>query len=123
MAHKNKVKGTKFELECAEFIGGWRYPADTGGPVDVESELCVGQSRKRKGMSHPTLSQLATKIETIGFERRKLGVVLHQVPPGRGKQSVKMITMTWNTFDEWFCLRKNPAWFSSHEQDEESDGA
>lgn len=122
MPHRNKQKGKQFERECAAFVGGFRYPADTGGRVDVESQLVVAQCKKTKGLSHQQLANLALEMQREGYARNKLGVVLHQVPPGPGRKGIGLITFTWEMCDEYYSFRSSPVWLSSNEQDEESDG-
>ena len=96
----------KFESWCAWFIGGRRYPANTGDHIDVESDAVIAQCKYKKNLSHYELSMLALEMELYGRQADKLGVVLHQFPPGRGRQSPGLITMTWDVFDQYFCLRK-----------------
>jgi len=96
----------KFESDAAAFIGGKRYPANQGGPIDVESEFTIGQCKKKNNLSHSELAREVKKIQDLGFTMNKLGVVLHQTPRQKGTPPIPMITLSWDTFDEYFCLRK-----------------
>jgi len=98
----------QFERDAAAFIGGERYPANQGGPIDVESEMTIGQCKKKRCFSHAELAREVKAIQDLGFEKNKLGVVLHQTPRQKGTPPIPMITMSWATFDEYFCLRKTP---------------
>ena len=102
----NRRTWKKFESKCAWFINGKRYPANTGERVDVESKETVAQAKYKKALSHNELAALSDEMEVLGLSINKLGLVLHQVPPGRGKRTVEMVTMTWAMFDQYFCLRK-----------------
>ena len=98
----------EFERFAAWFIGGRRYPANTGGRIDGESDIALVQAKKVRNLSHVLLTSLADEMAALGKEKGKIGVVIHQVPKsrGRGKQGIPLITMTCEHFDEWFCLRK-----------------
>ena len=93
-----------FERDCAAFIGGKRYPANMGGKIDVEGPTCVGQVKKRTNLSHADLSKEVMKMDAIGRDKGKIGCVLHEIPRKAGCSKIRMITMSWATFDEWFSM-------------------
>jgi hypothetical protein len=45
-------------------------------------------------------------MSKIGEEKGKMGCVVHQVPRQKDCPSVKMITLSWDVFDEWFSMRR-----------------
>ena len=55
----------QFEREVARLLGGSRYPANSGGRIDVESAEYVAQVKHRKTMSVPELERWATEIHRI----------------------------------------------------------
>lgn len=95
-----------FERDCAKFIDGKRYHANAGGRVDVHGPIAIGQCKYRSNLSHQNLSDLAEEMEELGRQQGRLGCVLHGVPPGPGKQKPKMITMTFEAFNDWFAFKK-----------------
>jgi len=92
----------KFERDAGRLIGATRFAANQGGRIDVEGERALGQCKYRRSLSHGELSRLAQEMDAEGRSQNKLGVVLHQVPPGRGRATKGLITMTWEQFDQWF---------------------
>jgi len=96
----------QFERDCAAFIGGKRYPANMGGPIDVEGPTCIGQCKKKTSMSHVDLAKQTQAIHSLGMAANKLGVVLHQVPRAKGAPATRMITMSWEMFDVWFSMKR-----------------
>jgi len=94
-----KTQWKAFERQMAALIGGKRYPANTGGSVDIESELFVGQCKEVRTMSLAALSTLAEEISTVGrLGKGKLGIVCTRFKQGRGKtRAVPLVTMTSNT--------------------------
>ena len=63
------------EREVARHLGSSRYPANSGGRVDVESPTLVVQVKHVQRMSLVQLETLAVEMEEIGKERGKVGVV------------------------------------------------
>ena len=101
--HSNTWK--EFERQAAAFLGGTRYTANQGGPVDVEGPTALGQCKKKTTMSHRELAKEVAKMDSWARAKGKLGVVLHQMPRQKDCPSVKMITMSWEMFDDWFSMR------------------
>jgi len=109
----------QFERDAATFLGGQRYPANQGGPIDIEGPMAIGQCKKKTTMSHCALAKEVAAIDQLANPKGKLGAVLHAVPRQKGVPPVKMITMSWEMFDQWFSLQTSTAYRSLIE--EESD--
>jgi len=82
------------ERHAAALIGGRRYPANTGGPVDCESATCVAQVKARGRLSLAELTTLAVEMERVGRERGKHGLVIVKCSAGRGRATPYLVTMT-----------------------------
>ncbi len=76
----------QLEREVARLLGGSRYPANSGGRVDVESSTVVAQVKHVRTLSLAALEALAVEMERIGEEQGKIGVVVGQAAgwPGQG---------------------------------------
>ncbi len=88
----------QFELEVARLLGGSRYPANSGGRVDVESESLVAQVKHVQRLSLAQLEALAVEMEEIGKERGKVGVVAVKRRAGRGHPTRTLIILTEAAF-------------------------
>ena len=86
------------ERDVARLLGGKRYPANTGGRVDVETDDVVAQVKHRKTMSVPELERWATEMEEIGAEKGKIGVVVVKRRAGRGHPTRTLIILTEAAF-------------------------
>jgi predicted RNase H-like nuclease (RuvC/YqgF family) len=81
------------ERVAAKIIGGKRYPANTGGPVDAESDEVVAQVKNVKVLSLHELERIAKEMRLIGLERGKVGIVLVKRKSGKGKESAWLAVM------------------------------
>ncbi len=88
----------QLERSVAHFLGGRRYPANSGGRVDVESTKYVAQVKHRKTMSVPELERWATEIEQIGAEKGKVGLVVVKRRAGRGHPTKALVVLTEAAF-------------------------
>lgn len=86
------------EREVARLLGGSRYPANSGGRIDVESSEYVAQVKHRKTMSVPELERWATEIEQIGAEKGKTGILVVKRRAGRGHSTRTLIILTEAAF-------------------------
>ncbi len=86
------------EREAAKMVNGRRYHANVGGPVDVESDGFVCQVKERKTLSLAQQEALAVKIERIGNQKGKCGIVMTKRSAGRGVETPWLITMTEGMF-------------------------
>lgn len=81
------------EREGAKIIGGKRYWASAGGPVDAESDEVVAQIKNVKTLSLHELERLAIEIRQIGLEREKVGLVLVRRKVGTGRTAQWLVVM------------------------------
>ena len=88
----------QFERDVARLLGGERYPANSGGRVDVESDDVVAQVKHRKTMSVPELERWATEIEQIGAEKGKNGILVIKLRAGRGRPTKALVILTEAAF-------------------------
>jgi hypothetical protein len=77
----------KLERECARLLDGFRYPANTGGPIDVENQDVVAQCKLVQELSLAELTRLVVAIETVAKTRGKRGVVFVKLRAGRGHET------------------------------------
>ncbi len=88
----------QLERDVARLLGGSRYPANSGGRVDVESPTLVVQVKHVQRMSLAQLEALAVEMEEIGKERGKVGVVGVKRRAGRGRSTRTLIILTEAAF-------------------------
>ncbi len=88
----------QFEREAARLLGGQRYPANSGGRVDVETDDVVAQVKHRKTMSVPELERWAIEIEQIGAEKGKTGILVVKRRAGRGQPTRTLVILTETAF-------------------------
>ena len=82
------------ERRAAALLGGRRYPASTGGRVDVEGPSVIIQVKHRRILSLGALEALAVEAADIGRARGKLGIVVVKRRAGRGRPTTRMVVMT-----------------------------
>ena len=83
----------------ARLLGGSRYPANSGGRVDVESPHVVAQVKNVQRLSLGQLEALAVEMEELGAEKGKLGLVVVKRRAGRGTATPHLIVMTQAVFE------------------------
>ena len=88
----------QFERDVARLLEGKRYPANSGGRIDVESAEYVAQVKHRKTMSVPELERWATEIEQIGAEKGKTGILVVKRRAGRGQATNALGILTEAAF-------------------------
>ncbi len=88
----------QFERDVARLLGGERYPANSGGRVDVESPTLVVQVKHVQRLSLAQLELLAVEMEAIGKERDRVGVVAVKRRAGRGHSTRTLIILTEAAF-------------------------
>src|SRR5215470_17301785 len=84
----------RHERETAGLIGGRRYPANSGGPVDAESSWAVAQAKHVRRLSLAELERLAVEGERQGAQRAKVGLVVVKRRAGRGLPTPVLVVMT-----------------------------
>ena len=88
----------QFERDAARLLGGQRYPANSGGRVDVESDRYVAQVKLVKTCSLASLEALAVEMAALGEERNKTGIVIVKRRAGRGTPTPPLVVMTEDAF-------------------------
>ena len=86
------------ELEAASLLHGSRYPANTGGQVDVESATIVAQVKNVKVFPLPRIEREAEAIGRVGNAKNKTGILMVKRSAGKGKPTPWLIVMTASTF-------------------------
>ena len=82
------------ERQVARLLGGRRYPANSGGRVDVEGPHVVAQVKHVRQLSLAQLEALALEMQAVGSERGKIGLVVVKRRAGRGQATPRLIVMT-----------------------------
>ena len=93
------------ERAVARLLGGSRYPANSGGRVDVEGHRFVCQVKYVRRLSLAHLEALALELAELGRERSKVGIVVVKRRAGRGQATPRLIVMTEAV---WLKLAVNP---------------
>jgi len=78
----------------ARLLGGRRFPANTGGRVDVEGPTVIAQVKHRRTLSLAALETLAVEAVEAGRTRGKLGILVVKRRAGRGWPTTRMVVMT-----------------------------
>jgi hypothetical protein len=71
-----------------------RYPANQGGPVDVESSWALAQCKHVKRLSLVELERLALDAQRQGEARDKAGLVVVKRRAGAGRPTPRLVVMT-----------------------------
>ena len=96
-----------WEREVARRLGGSRFPANTGGPVDVSAPGVACQVKELRVCSLAELERLAVAIDTVARAqvdpvtrepRPVTGIVVVKRSAGRGKETVPLVVLT---LDAW----------------------
>ncbi len=88
------------ERSVARLLGGSRYPANSGGRVDVESDTYLAQVKNLTRLSLAQLEELALEMATIGEEQGKIGMVVVKRKGGRGRETPRLIVLTETAWRE-----------------------
>ncbi len=91
------------ERKVALLLGGERYPANSGGRVDVESPHVVAQVKNVQRLSLGQLEALAVEMAALGQEQNKIGMVVVKRKAGRGIPTPRLIVLTG---DAWRRLQE-----------------
>lgn len=97
----SKTGWKKAERDVARKVGGTRYPANTGGRVDVvDAEGHVIQVKERKTLSLGQIEALAVEMERIGTQKSppKIGSLWVKRSAGRGVETPWLVVMTEATW-------------------------
>ncbi len=82
------------ERRVAHLLGGSRFPANSGGRVDVESDTYLAQVKNVAQLSLAQLEELALEMATLGEEQGKVGMVVVKRKGGRGRKTPRLIVLT-----------------------------
>ena len=86
------------ERAVARLLGGSRYPANSGGRVDVEGPQVVAQVKHVQRLSLTQLQTLAVELAKVGDQCGKVGVVVVKRKAGRGIFTPRLVVMTEEMF-------------------------
>ncbi len=92
----------------ARMLGGHRYPANSGGRVDVESDQYVAQVKLVKTLSLAHLEELCGEMTALGHEQGKLGRVTVKRRAGRGIHTERLICMTEGVWKKLWERKEKP---------------
>jgi hypothetical protein len=86
------------ERQAGALIGGTRYPANMGGPIDAESSWAIAQCKHVRTLSLAALERLSLEAERQGTQRAKVGLVVVRRRAGRGVPTPTLVVMTAEQF-------------------------
>jgi hypothetical protein len=86
------------ERHVARLLGGARYPANSGGRVDVVGPKLIAQVKHVKTCSLGRLEALAVELAELGRQEGKLGLVVVKRRARRGQQTPRLIVLTEDSF-------------------------
>ena len=89
----------RFERMCADLIHGTRYPANTGGKIDVESQEWAGQCKIVAECSLEALTKMVEETQAVAAKKGKRGVLLIRVKRGRGVKAPTLAVLTSETWE------------------------
>jgi hypothetical protein len=69
-----------------------------GGPIDCESETVICEVKERSRMSLQEIEGHAVRMEQLGAQKFKAGIVCIKRSAGRGHETPMLIVMTASTF-------------------------
>ncbi len=90
------------ERRVAALFGGSRFPSNTGGAVDFETDRYVGQVKHVRRLSLRELGALAQEMERLGTQKTpsKASLVVVKRWAGRGRETPRLVVLTetvWRT--------------------------
>jgi len=92
------------EREVAAKVRGRRYPANTGGRVDVENDAFVIQVKERKTLSLAQIEALVLEMDRLGAQKSppKCGAVWAKRSAGAGRETPWLVIVsdaTWRAMN------------------------
>lgn len=96
----SRTKWKQREREAAGIIGGKRYTANQGGPVDCESAGYCVQVKERRTLSLAALEALVQEIDRVALQKNKLGVVMVKRSAGRGRSTPWLLVLSEHAWRE-----------------------
>ena len=88
------------ERDAASILHGKRFPANTGGGIDVESAGVVAQVKARRTLSLAQIERFALEIERVGEQKRKAGILMLKRSAGKGRETPWLIVSTAGVWRE-----------------------
>ncbi len=82
------------ERRAAALLGGRRYPANSGGLIDVEASRVLAQVKHVNRLSLAALERLALEAEQAGLKKGKAGIVIVKRRAGRGTRTPRLVVLT-----------------------------
>lgn len=92
------------ERHVARLLGGSRYPANSGGRIDVEGPHVVAQVKHVRRLPLAQLEALAAEMADLGRKRGKMGLVVVKRRSGRGQQTPRLVVMTEPVWLKLSCV-------------------
>ena len=78
----------------AQLLQGRRYPANSGGRVDVEGPGIMAQVKHARRLSLAQLEGLALEMAELGQQQGKVGLVVVKRRAGAGRPTPRLVVMT-----------------------------
>ena len=96
----SKTGWKKAERDVARKVGGTRYPANTGGRVDVESKDHLIQIKERQRCSMREAEAIAVEMERLATQKSppRIGTFWFKRSAGRGVETPWLVIMTEATW-------------------------
>ena len=82
------------ERAVARLLGGSRYPANSGGRVDVEGPGIMAQVKHVQTLSLTHLEALALEMSDLGEKRGKVGLVVVKRRAGIVRETPRLGVLT-----------------------------
>src|SRR5437762_13773305 len=77
----------KFGTGCAKLLNGRRFPASSGGVVDVEGPEVLGQCKLVQECSLAELTRIVSGLDLVAAKAGKRSVAFIKLRSGRGNQT------------------------------------
>ena len=101
MPSRNKERGKEAERRVARQLGATRFPADTGGPLDAESDaLAIQVKSSQRYPSDAILDALDTA--RAATPAGKLGVAVFERRGGSGRKRRTVVVVDIDDWVDWF---------------------
>lgn len=86
------------ERQVATLLKGKRFPANSGGRIDVESPHFIAQVKHVKTLSLAKIEALASEMWELGHQYGKEGLVVVKRRAGKGISTPRLLIMTEGVF-------------------------
>ena len=99
-----KQAGKALERVVMTALGGRRFPADVGGPLDGELPDLVVSCKHVGSMSLAALTAEVERIDDEGITRGKMGILVVKRRSGPGRETTPVVCMPLGQFTKWRTL-------------------